>query len=1088
MDFTKRYQALNPAQKLAVDTIDGPVMVVAGPGTGKTELLSVRVANILRTTDTLPQNILCLTYTESGAMAMRERLTSLISADAYRVAIHTFHSFGSEVINQYGQYFYNGAHFRPADELSSYEVLHEIFEKLPHDNPLSATMNDEYPYLRDVQRAISDIKKSGLTSDELLIILDKNDEFCEWFQPHLESALGTRLSKKSFPLIETLLQTLPTYKETSYDLITYEPLHQLVHNTLSAALNDAIERGSTKPLGAWKRDWCEKREDGTLTLRDVKRSIKLRAVAHVYYSYLSVMQERSLFDFDDMILRVVHGMEVFDDLRLNLQEQYQYILVDEFQDTNDAQMRLIWNLTNNPVAEGQPNIMVVGDDDQAIYRFQGANLSNILDFRHTYRDVAMITLTDNYRSAQDILKVARDTITQADERLEHQVASIDKTLMSHNAPDDTEITLTSYSDETTEYAMLAKHISEAITNAPNRSRAIIARNHKQLRAMMPYLVEQGIPVHYEQYADVLQLEPVRFLDLLATVIDLIGSQRLFDANALLPELLSHPAWRLDTTDIWNLSLAAHRDRRLWFEVMLATEGPLNDIAQWLIVSAHMAHHEPLEYMIDRLSGVDQQTSDESSPFISPLRDWYFSHDALTKNPTTYVSYLSALSTLRSHLRQYQPDEPLFLKDLVQFIAMYRSLHLSIQSTTSIVHDGPVVDLLSAHRSKGLEYDEVYIISLTDSVWGQTARSRSSLIGYPHNLPIGVTGAIADERIRLLYVALTRAKSRLIMSTHQTNDAGKASSPVSYLTHRDITASADALSPLQVAEHQWHSSLLAIPSHTMHELLADNLSRYKLSATHLGNYLDVTRGGPETFVLQNLLRFPQSMSPSAAYGSAIHATLHRAHGALNATGKRRPIEDLLGDFETELANHQLSTDDFEHFSRRGIDALGTFLAARYDSFRPEQISERNFSTDSIMLGEARITGALDLVDVDESTKTITVTDYKTGRGVPSWKGRTDYERIKLHHYRQQLMFYKLLIEDSRQFRGYTVTRGIIQFVEPDKNGVIHRLDMDYDSTELDEFSTLIAAVWQRIQALDMTLPTVYESSLRGILKFESDITD
>src|SRR5690242_8355286 len=121
MDFTYRYEKLNAAQRQAVDTTDGPVMVIAGPGTGKTELLSMRTANILKKTDTLAENILCLTFTESGASAMRERLTSIIGAEAYRVAIHTFHSFGTEIINQNGQFFYQGAHFRAADELSSYE-------------------------------------------------------------------------------------------------------------------------------------------------------------------------------------------------------------------------------------------------------------------------------------------------------------------------------------------------------------------------------------------------------------------------------------------------------------------------------------------------------------------------------------------------------------------------------------------------------------------------------------------------------------------------------------------------------------------------------------------------------------------------------------------------------------------------------------------------------------------------------------------------------------------------------------------------------------------------------------------------------
>ena len=154
MEFKKRYQLLNPAQRLAVDTIDGPLMVVAGPGTGKTELLSVRVANILQKTDALPSNILCLTFTDSGAVAMRQRLASLIGPEAYKVSIQTFHSFGSEVINSNGEYFYHGAHFRPADELSSYEILTGLLDKLPHSSPIVSKMNGSYSHLGDIKRTI----------------------------------------------------------------------------------------------------------------------------------------------------------------------------------------------------------------------------------------------------------------------------------------------------------------------------------------------------------------------------------------------------------------------------------------------------------------------------------------------------------------------------------------------------------------------------------------------------------------------------------------------------------------------------------------------------------------------------------------------------------------------------------------------------------------------------------------------------------------------------------------------------------------------------------------------------------------------
>jgi DNA helicase-2/ATP-dependent DNA helicase PcrA len=1101
-DFETRFGTLNDAQKQAVNTTDGPVMVVAGPGTGKTELLSMRVANILRSTDTLPQNILCLTYTESGAHAMRERLAGLIGPDAYKVAIHTFHSFGSEIINRYAEYFYHGAYFRPADELSSYEVLRALFEKLPHDNPLSSTMNGEFTYLRDTQRAISDLKKSGLISDELTAILDRNDSFVEWFQPRLASAFADRLSKKSFAGIEKLVASIEKYHEEPYDLITYEPLHHLVHASLKRACEHARSENSTKPLSAWKRQWCEKREDGELTLKDAKRSKRLRVVAGIYYDYLLGMQQRALYDFDDMILRAVHALEVFNDLRLNLQEQYQYVLVDEFQDTNDAQMRLLWNLSNNPASEGRPNIMVVGDDDQAIYRFQGANLSNILDFRTLYKDVAIITLRDNYRSSPAILDLARGTIVQAEERLEHSVEGIDKTLTPHHKTDQAQLGFTSYIDEASEYSALARAVAESTAKHPDQSHAIIARHHRQLQAMLPFLQAENIALSYDRRDNVLESPPVAFLELLGRVVTLLAEQRLEEVNGLMPELLAHPSWGIPAGDLWKLSIEAHRSRQLWLETMLALQGQLSDIAEWLITSAHLSLYEPLEYILDHLTGTNErqvaetgndEAEDDEQPtehegFRSPLRDYFFSHELLVDKPAVYVSYLDALTAIRQRLRDYHPEGQLLLRDFVHCIDKYRELGLVIQGTGHVTADLKPVELLTGHRSKGLEFDVVYIVGLTDAIWGETARSRTKLISYPHNLPIGISGDTTDEHIRLLFVALTRAKSHLRLSSHQTVASGRPMLPVGYLSHLPPTISEAKAPSIKAATTAWHAELSTVINHSMEELLRETLRTYKLSATHLGNYLDVSRGGPELFLLQNLLRFPQAMSPSAAFGSAVHATLQRAHAHFSATGKKRPVEDLLGDFETALHDYQLANDQHDHFAKRGTDVLNAFFASRYDSFAPSQRVEVSFSSEGVTLDDIRLSGAIDLMDVDEENKTITVTDYKTGKSVMSWQGKTEYEKIKLHHYRQQLLFYKLLIENSRQFAGYTVTKGVIEFVEPDARGIINRIELDYDADELAEFVVLIKRVWKCIQTLHFTLDDEYPPTLRGIEAFEQALCD
>lgn len=1102
-EFTKRYDKLNDNQKKAVDAIDGPVMVIAGPGTGKTELLSVRVANILRKTDAQPQNILCLTFTESGAIAMRERLAGLIGPDAYKVAIHTFHSFGTEIINSYGQYFYHGAHFRPADELSTYEIMSKLLEKLPHSNPLAATMNGRFSYIKDLQSTISDFKKSGFTPEELTQILDRNDAFSTWLKPRLQPAFSATMSKKLFPHISSLLGEIENYAEQPLHLVGYRPLHEVINDTLRNAYDESIETNSTKPLSAWKKTYLQKDAHGEQILRDANKSEKLRASTEVYYNYLVAMQEQALFDYDDMILRVVHGLEVFDELRFDLQEMYQYILVDEFQDTNDAQMRLIWNLTNNPTQNGRPNLMVVGDDDQAIYRFQGANLSNVIDFTMRYQEVTVVTLTDNYRSSSDILTLARAVIVQGEERLENTLEGIDKTLTARSTSKASQPIHNQYETEYEAHYALAEKILKDYKKDSSASRAVIARNHRQLMALLPQLEARGLPLRYEHQDNVLESEPVMQLELVARIVHYIAAGRYDDANELLPEMLSHPAWQVPAKDTWRTGLSAYKSRRFWLEEMLEDTGRLKDIAEWLIIAAHYAQNESLEYMCDHLFGVVEPLSADTpndegeqthleldEDFVSPYRAYFFPTDSLESHPGRYLSWLSALQKIRTGLRDYKPRQPLKLADFIEYIDLHRDMELRIEGRSDIEHDASAITLLTAHKSKGLEFDGVYITDAQENIWGSSARLRSRLIQFPSNLPLAATGDQDDERLRLLYVALTRAKKELILTSARLSASGKELLPIGALPTAVIPLRAQAVLGIReqtaAVENDWRPRALDVPIAAKEQLLRPMLDKYKLSATHLNNFLDVTRGGPELFLLHNLLRFPQAMSPSAAYGSAIHGALQRAHAHLASTGQKRPVEDVLHDFEELLGQAQLSDEQFSKQLERGSETLTTFLEKRYDSFAHQQTVERSFATEIIAVGDARITGAIDLIDVDHDEKTIFITDYKTGKAAHSWQGRTDYEKIKLHHYEQQLMMYKLLVEKSRQFAGYTVTGARIEFVEPDERGEIVLLDYPYDDTKLHEFELLVQAVWSRIQTLSFELPAEYPVSIRGIEEFEQEL--
>lgn len=1068
-------------------------MVIAGPGTGKTQLLSMRVANILRKTDADARNILCLTFTESGAANMTTRMAQLFGPEAYRVAVHTFHSFGAEIINRFGQYFYDGALFRAADDLTAGEVLEEILESLPHSSPLTSRMNGQYTYLNDLSQTISALKKSGLTPDELQKVLDQNMKFCEFATPVLDEIFGDRISKKTISAAAQALSRIEEYDETELDFTTEPPLSELITKSLNRTLESAESTDRTKPLTEWKRDWLRKTDNGRIVLADQLATEKLTEVAKIYDEYLREMSTRALYDFDDMILRVTHALEIFNELKYDLQEQFQYILVDEFQDTNDVQMRLLRVLTDY---DPRPNIMVVGDDDQAIFRFQGADISNIQSFTHSYDDVTKIVLGENYRSTAPILNVAGQVVAQAEQRLA-TIENVDKTLNTNVPETDTKVEKIITETAESEYAHVVKSIAAQIANGANpESIAVIARRHVDLVQLLPFLNAQNIAVEYEREQDVLSSPPIEQLEILTRVVHYLAAEMHTEADELLPRILAHPAWDVTPRQIWELSLEAKAKRKYWLEIMLTFNDRTAAIAEWLIVTATRAQHEDLEIILDELFGREIQIADDvdeepfadiKPDFVSPLHDYFFSKEKLAKNPTAYLEYLSALTTLRQKLREYRPDRRLILEDLIILLDTYRDLGRTIRFSQNL-QTGNRVKLLTAHKAKGLEFDTVYVINSTSQNWGDKSRSRGSLIKFPHNMPFAMSGDNDDERIRLLFVALTRAKRQLIVTAHRTDNSGRALLPVEYLLVKGIAESElstdDVAQIAQNIEIAWHAPIVAAAD-DLRNMLSETLAHYKLSATHLNNFVDVAEGGPTKWLLQNLLRFPQAKSAAAAFGTAIHTTLQRAHIHLSARGSNKPLEDLIGDFQTILANETLSDRDFEFYQQKGIDALTTFYKQRIDSFAPEQIVERSFASENIIIDEARLSGAIDLIDVDRDNKIIRVTDYKTGKAARSWQGRTDYEKIKLRKYRQQLMFYKLLLENSREFTNYTVTTGVLEFVEP-LNDQIIRLEMTYDDAEMREFRRLIAAIWSRIQSLDLPAVDEFSPDFAGMVQFEQSL--
>ncbi|MCL2038250.1 ATP-dependent helicase, partial [Candidatus Saccharibacteria bacterium] len=982
--FSKEYDRLNTAQKAAVDQTDGTVLVVAGPGTGKTQLLAMRVANILRQTDADARDILCLTFTESAAANMTERLVRIIGPEAYKVAVHTFHSFGSEIISRWPEYFYNGALFRPSDELATAEILREILSGLPHSNPLSVTMNGEFTYLSDVQRTISNFRNAGLSPSEIKQILQHNLKFAAAILPDFRKVFENRVDKKTVILAEELLKIAERLDKEFEDFpFAPEPsLAQIFTQSLKKSLEEVAENsGKTTPLSNFKKNWATLDAVKNLILKDARNSEKLLAAAEVYEAYEKELEKSNLYDFDDMILRVTAAIEQNPDLKFDLQERYQYILVDEFQDTNGAQMRLLTTLTDY---DATPNLMVVGDDDQAIYRFQGADISNIQQFMGRYPTAAVITLTENYRSMSEILTSAEAVSAQISERLANS-ENIEKTLRQNVVgKGKTERIIAETREQ--ENAGIARKVTEISTKNPVSSIAIIARTHADLEQLLPYLTAQNIAFDYERRQSVLNSPPVEQLILLAQVIDAISTRNDSEVDALLPQLLSFPAWQIQPIDIWKLSLAAKKARKYWLEQMLLYSEQTRQIAEWLIIMSARSQNEPLEPILDELFGtpsfsgqekplgktlilsenmkitakeISKTLSARENDFTSPLFNYFFGKEKMESNATEYLDFLAALSMLRTKLRSWRPDQKLALADFLDFVNAAEDFHLPLTIARQNSSSNQV-KLLTAHKAKGLEFDVVFIINATSQRWGAKSRSPADKLPAPHNLHLRVSGNNDDERLRLLFVAMTRARETLIISS-AASDSEKTSLPIEYLldVKEKVLPSSDLATSITEQKLAWHAPLTT-PSSDLRTALADTLAKYKLSATHLNNFLDISRGGPETFLLKNLLHFPEAKSPAAAFGSSIHIALQRAHTHFTARGDLKPLEDVLGDFVDALDDADLSQRDRDFYLKKGLDALTIFYEQRKQTFAPTQRAEYNFTGENIILEGIRLSGKIDLI--------------------------------------------------------------------------------------------------------------------------------
>ena len=1053
---------LNKKQKEAVEYLDGPLLVLAGPGTGKTQLLSEKVAYILKNTDTNPENILCMTFTESGATNMRERLKTIVGKEGTKVNVNTYHAFGSDILAQYRNYSdeYDRRLDDAIDEVTQYKIVKDIQDNL-HGRDILRGDN-----VKDIIAVISAAKSAGLTAKDLKIIAEQNIADSETLSKAISPLLKNivpRVFRESYEnAYRPIYEILKDYTDTDTIVKNIERSIGGMARDLKDAIATAEQEQKIKPLSNWKDTYFEKDNHDNYRMRDRVANKKLLSLSHVMDEYDKRLRKEGLFDFDDMIQEALKVLKNDKGFKATLMERYQVVMLDEFQDTNPSQFAIIKELTDYE----KPLIMAVGDDDQAIYEFQGALSTNLVDFQKHY-EANVIPLVENYRSTQEILDFSRKIINQAPDRF------ADKELIAHKeAPNTSQITRHEFLSSDMEYAFVAQKIADLIKDGvPQNEIAIISYKTKYFMPLLPYLKEYPeIKIAYEKKDNLLEDERVHELLTLARYIDEMANGKRSSVSIM--EILSYPYFELPAIEVMKLVSKARYEKRSIFELLADSEVPeIRMVAELIAGLVTKAMNEPLEVFLDYLIGVADFDS-----IRSPFLEYYTKDDEYA----TFSLY-EKLASLRGKLHKHFGEKPLKLADLIQMLDDYEQADMPINISSPYRDADEAVSILSAHKAKGLEFARVFIISADHMAWGK-GKGNNNLLSLPKNLmQIRHTGTTDGEKLRILYVALTRAKDSITITNSLKDFNGKSPERLEYL--EEYTEGDKVISPLipnpDVNTYYKASAQLCSdsnlknwlvpyikPTPDMRSIYKDRLSKWKMSASSLTSFIDIVYAGPEEFFKSYVLQAPREPETEAlAFGDLIHKTFEKV------TNSGISDEEAVEFFLDESNKKDLPTDVLQKIRERGAEDLLISLNKFNDVLRHGK-AEVDFGPERISIEGVPVTGKIDHIIIDEKNKTIEVFDFKTG-GYHKEKWQS---HATLYKYMLQLEFYKLLLNNSPTYKKYKVEKAHILFVVPDRDGEVYDKVYEYNEQDETEIKKLIKAVYGLAVSLEfMDDPDVFVSA-------------
>jgi DNA helicase-2/ATP-dependent DNA helicase PcrA len=840
-------QNLTPAQLEAVTHDTGPCLVIAGAGTGKTKVITERIAHLILDKKVDPEAIVALTFTDKAAGEMQERLDQLLPYGMFGTTISTFHAFCHDLLKRHSYVVGIDANARligKAEEVSllrSHYTSLGLVHYLPPANPVG--------FLRDLTSFIDKAKEEQLTPDQL--------------RDH-----GT----------------------------------SLVQN----AQDDAD------------------REEGE----------KIIELAGAYEVATKLYREANVLTYGDLINATLRILQTSAHALKQEQERFTYFLIDEFQDTNTSQATIAYLLAGD-----RANIFVVGDDDQAIYRFRGANITNILNFRDRYKHAKIVTLVDNFRSGQAILDAAYRLIQHNNlHRLEAQ-EHLDKRLRAHQ-PFDNPVNHLYFSHNVYEQEGVTQEIHALIQEheyAPEDI-AILGRSHNHLSGFEQELLACGVPVHRQRDGSFYEQPTIeRALCYLRFLGKPHDSYNLFF-------LLSEIPFSVPLQELREVNVKARRvNNSLWEQLALEDKlaPELEEAKRYLTEQLHDEQNrrptDALRNHIQRSGWEKILITSEDSNALTQLNTLYFEarNFELLHRPVVLLQYLNHIDDL---------------------IASGEDIRVE----NEIGEEKHGVQLMTIHASKGLEFRAVFVVNLVMDRFPSRGGSRG--LPMPEELVTSQEDLVKyEEERRLAYVAFTRARERLYLTHAKRYEQNKRDKKPSVFLQEALGISEEP--PL--ADKPLKASLAPCADEPK------ATQGFAPPTVYTASALEAFEDSPEKYLEEHVYRLMTEDNAYASFGSCVHEVLH-CYFASKKSGEPCDIEAQYA--KCWKSEGYENKDQELRWKAEGLEAIKNYIATYPEDFIPDRLE---VPVELILENGIKVIGKVDRIDRSPDGS-ITIIDYKTGR--------------------------------------------------------------------------------------------------------------